>query len=77
LLRKESENMGETANTTEKAPKKSWFKGLKAEFNKIVWPDRESLAKQSVAVIVISVILGVIISILDLGIKYGIDVLIK
>lgn len=69
--------MGETANTTEKAPKKSWFKGLKAEFNKIVWPDKESLAKQSVAVIIISVILGVIISILDLGIKYGIDVLIK
>lgn len=69
--------MGETANTTEKAPKKSWFKGLKAEFNKIVWPDKESLAKQSVAVIIISVILGVIISVLDLGIKYGIDVLIK
>ncbi len=69
--------MGETANTPEKAPKKSWFKGLKAEFNKIVWPDKESLAKQSLAVIVVSVILGVIISILDLGIKYGIDVLIK
>lgn len=69
--------MGETANTPEEAPKKSWFKGLKAEFNKIVWPDKESLAKQSLAVIVVSVILGVIISILDLGIKYGIDVLIK
>ncbi|MFU0826010.1 MAG: preprotein translocase subunit SecE [Lachnoclostridium sp.] len=69
--------MGETANTPEKAPKKSWFKGLKAEFDKIVWPDKESLAKQSLAVIVVSIILGVIISILDLGIKYGIDVLIK
>lgn len=30
--------MGETTGT-EKAPKKSFFKGLKAEFNKIVWPD--------------------------------------
>lgn len=69
--------MGETANTQEKAPKKSWFKGIKAEFKKIVWPDKESLAKQSVAVIVISVILGIIISIFDLGIKYGIDVFIK
>lgn len=69
--------MGETANTQEKAPKKSWFKGIKAEFKKIVWPDKESLAKQSAAVIVISVILGVIIAILDLGIKYGIDVFIK
>ena len=31
--------MGETTGT-EKAPKKSFFKGLKAEFNKIVWPDQ-------------------------------------
>ena len=23
---------------TEKAPKTSWFSGLKAEFSKIVWP---------------------------------------
>ncbi len=69
--------MGETANTTEKAPKKSWLKGLKAEFKKIVWPDKESLAKQSAAVIVITFVLGLVIAVLDLGIKYGIDVLIK
>jgi preprotein translocase subunit SecE len=69
--------MGETANTVEKAPKKSWFKGLKTEFNKIIWPDKESLAKQSMAVIVTTVIVGVIVSILDSGIKYGIDLLIK
>jgi preprotein translocase subunit SecE len=77
LLRKESENMGETANTTDKAPKKSWFKSLKAEFNKIIWPDKETLAKQSVAVIVITVILGIVISIFDLFVKYGIEVIIK
>jgi preprotein translocase subunit SecE len=69
--------MGETANNTEKAPKKSWFKGLKAEFKKIVWPDKESLAKQSLAVIVISVILGLVIAVLDLGIKYGVDTFIN
>lgn len=69
--------MGETASNTEKAPKKSWLKGLKAEFKKIVWPDKESLAKQSAAVIVITFVLGLVIAVLDLGIKYGIDVLIK
>lgn len=69
--------MGETANTTDKAPKKSWFKSLKAEFNKIIWPDKETLAKQSVAVIVITVILGIVISIFDLFVKYGIEVIIK
>jgi preprotein translocase subunit SecE len=69
--------MGETANNTEKAPKKSWFKGLKSEFKKIIWPDKESLAKQSLAVIVISVILGLVIAVLDLGIKYGVDTFIN
>lgn len=69
--------MGETANTQEKPVKNSWFKGIKAEFNKIVWPDKESLVKQSAAVIAISLILGVIISVFDLIVKYGIDVLIK
>jgi preprotein translocase subunit SecE len=65
--------MGEMANTTtEKAPKKSWFKGLKSEFKKIVWPDKETLAKQSVAVISITVILGIIIYILDYFINLGI-----
>ncbi|MBE5961133.1 MAG: preprotein translocase subunit SecE [Lachnospiraceae bacterium] len=69
--------MGEsTAINTEKAPKKSWFKGLKAEFKKIIWPDKESLTKQSLAVIVISVILGLIIAVVDAAIKFGINVII-
>ena len=25
----------------------SWFTGLKAEFNKIIWPDKQSLARQT------------------------------
>ena len=73
---KGSEYMGETANNTEQAPKKSWFKGLKSEFKKIIWPDKESLAKQSVAVTVVSVVLGVIIAVLDLIIQYGLEFLI-
>ena len=66
--------MGDAAN--EKAPAKSWFKGLKAEFKKIVWPDKESLAKQTVAVIIITAILSVIIALLDAAVKFGIDVII-
>ena len=60
-----------------KEPKKSWFQGLKAEFNKIVWTDRDTLMKQSVVVIVITVILGVIISVMDAGILECINLLIK
>ena len=59
------------------APKTSWFTGLKAEFDKIIWPDKKSLGKQTVAVIVVSVIVGVIIAVLDLGIQYGVDFLVN
>ena len=69
--------MGEMVNASEKAPKKNWYKGLKSEFKKIVWPDKELLAKQSVAVIVMTILLGIITSVLDLGIKYGVELLIK
>lgn len=68
--------MSETTNATEKAPKKSWFKGLKAEYKKIIWPDKESLVKQSAAVVVITIILGTVIALLDAVIKYGVDFII-
>ena len=55
----------------------SWFKGLQAEFHKITWPDKQSLGRQTVAVIVVSVILGVIIAVLDLGIQNGVDFLVN
>lgn len=68
--------MGETPNALEKAPKKSWSKGLRSEFKKIIWPDKETLAKQSLAVVVVSVFLGLIIALLDMAIKAGISVII-
>ena len=57
--------------------KTSFFKGVKAEFKKIFWPDKNTLAKQTVAVVSVSVILGVIISIVDIIVKYGIDMLVR
>ncbi len=59
-----------------KAPKKNWFKGLKAEFSKIIWPDKDTLVKESAAVVVISVVLGLIIALVDLVIRAGINVII-
>ena len=67
--------MGETK--TEKAPKTSWFTGLKAEFDKIIWPDKKSLSKQTAAVVAVSIVLGFIIAVLDVFIKYGVDALVK
>ncbi len=59
----------------EKAAKPSFFKGVKAEFKKISWPDKGSLLKQSVAVVCISVVLGAVIAVLDFLMQYGVDFL--
>ncbi len=67
--------MGETEKL-DKAPKTSWFTGLKAEFNKIIWPDKQSLARQTTAVVAASVVLGLIIALLDFVIQYGVDFLV-
>lgn len=59
----------------EKTSKPSFFKGLKAEYKKIIWPEKNDVLKQSVAVVCISVVLGAIIAILDFVIQYGVDFL--
>ncbi|MEI3340697.1 MAG: preprotein translocase subunit SecE [Eubacterium sp.] len=38
---------------------------------------QKSLGKQTLAVIIVSVILGVIIAVLDLAIQYGVDFLVN
>ena len=63
--------MSEAVKT--KKQKKSWFKGLKTEFSKIIWPDQKSLTKETIAVLVVSVLLGVIISVVDLIVRFGIE----
>ncbi len=55
------------------AKKTPFFKGVKAEFKKIVWPDKQSLFNQSVAVIVVSLILGALIAIIDRILQFGIN----
>ena len=59
----------------EKTSKPSFFKGLKSEYKKIIWPDKNDVLKQSIAVVCISVLLGAIIAMLDFVIQYGVDFL--
>ena len=60
---------------TEKTPKASWFHGLKQEFKKITWSDRKSVVRQTIAVVSVSVVVGLIIALLDWMIQYGVDFL--
>lgn len=67
--------MGDSVKT-EKAPKKSWFKGLKSEFKKVIWPDQKTLAAETTAVVAVSIAVGIIIAVLDFIIQYGLKFLI-
>lgn len=55
----------------------TWFKNLKAEFKKIIWPDQKTLVRESVAVIASAVSLGFMIALLDAIIKFGFGFIIK
>ena len=65
--------MGETVSN-EKAPKKDFIKGLKAEFNKIIWPDKDTLTKETVVVVVSTVILGIVIAALEVILNFGVNI---
>ena len=67
--------MGQTENV-EKAPKTNWFDGVKAEFKKIIWPEQKSVVRQTIAVIVTSVVVGLIIALLDWAIQHGVNFLV-
>lgn len=58
---------------TSKTLKRSWSQELKGEFKKITWLDKKSLARQSFAVVVSSVVLGCIIAIVDWLIQIGLN----
>ena len=60
-----------------KTQKESWFKGLNREVKKIVWPDKMTVAKETAAVVSVSVVLGAIIAVVDFFAQYGVDLLIK
>lgn len=67
--------MGDSTKKTksDKPAKPGFWKGVKAEFKKVTWPDRDGTIKQSVAVVAISLVVGVIIAVLDLLIQYGVN----
>lgn len=61
-------------NSAAKEKKKgSFWKGVKTEFGKIIWPDRDTLIKQLIAVVVVTAITGILIALIDRGAQFLID----
>lgn len=65
--------MAETKTTETTPKKKGFFKGLKAEFSRIIWPDKDTVWKESAAVLAVSVILALVIAGMDFLIQIGLD----
>lgn len=68
--------MADVSEEKKKAPVMSFWKGLKAEFKKIVWPEKDTVTKQTVVVLTVSLFLGVLIGVLDMIFKFGINLII-
>ena len=63
--------MSEDSKKVNSVEKKGFFKGLKTEFNKIMWPDRPTVINKSLAVVVATAVLAIVIAILDYLIGLG------
>ncbi|MCI2050067.1 MAG: preprotein translocase subunit SecE [Lachnospiraceae bacterium] len=67
------------ANSGNKAESKiaAFWDGVKKEYRKIIWPTKETAAKQLAAVMTVSVITGLLIALVDLGSQKLIDFLLN
>ena len=55
--------------------KDNFFKGVRREYKKVSWPTRAEVGRQTVAVVIVSVLVGILISALDVGFSTVINLL--
>lgn len=55
--------------TVEKKEKGQFFKNLKIEFKKIIWPTKEDAARKTILIVVVTIILGILVKLLDMGVQ--------
>ena len=67
--------MGETNNSQNQSKPVSFFGGVKAEFKKVIWPDKMEIVKQTITVSVVSIVLGLLIALIDTIVQYGVNFL--
>ena len=52
-----------------------WFRGMKSELKKVVWPTWSQVRNNTLVVIVVSVIFAIVIGLIDTGAYEGIKAL--
>lgn len=51
---------------------KKWFREMRSELKKVVWPSGSQVFHNTVIVVVVSVIVGLIVGLLDLAFSTGV-----
>ena len=64
------------SNTSEKSKMKDWFKAVRAQFRRIIWPTKEDAARETAVVLVVTIAISVIIALLDRGLLSLVDLII-
>ena len=65
--------MAENGVKEVKDSKTPFSKSLKSEFAKIIWPTRDELTRQTIAVVCVSVVVGVLIALIDMALQFGVN----
>ena len=68
-----SPKKGKKAEQTALDKVKAFWKGVKSEFKKIIWPSKDQLIRETAAVVIVSVILGAFIRVYDIFCQYIIN----
>ena len=66
----EAKNAAAAENTSLITKVKDFFSGVKSEYSKIIFPNQEDLKKQTIATLVVSVVIGVLIFLIDFVFRY-------
>jgi preprotein translocase subunit SecE len=66
-----------TQTSANKGKMSTYFKGVKAETKKVIWPSKKELVNYTGVVILMCVIVGLIVWVLDLGITRLLSLIIK
>ena len=65
------------ADKKEKKGFKAWWAGLKGEYSRIIWPDKPTVVRQTITVIVVTIIIGILIALIDSVVQLGIGAINK
>lgn len=56
---------------------KKFFRDLKGELKKIIWPNRQTIVRNTIATLVMCVVIGLFVSLFDLGLSAFIKLLLS